>query len=53
LKDIDVISSFLKDNNLISPTFEAAANLYNQSKANIPITYDTAAIFEQLKINNK
>ena len=53
LKDIDVISSFLKDNNLISPTFEAAANLYNQSKTNIPITYDTAAIFEQLKINNK
>ena len=53
LKDIDVISKFLKDNNLISPTFDAAATLYNQSKENIPITYDTAAIFEQLKINNK
>ena len=53
LKDIDVISKFLKNNNLNSPTFEAAANLYNKSKENIPITYDTAAIFEQLKINNK
>ena len=53
LKDIDVITQFLKSNNLNSPTFEAAANLYNQSKENIPITYDTAAIFEQLKINNK
>ena len=53
LKDIDVITQFLKNNNLNSPTFEAAANLYNQSKENIPITYDTAAIFEQLKINNK
>ncbi len=53
LKDIDVISNFLKDNSMISPTFDAAAALYNQSKDNIPITYDTAAIFEQLKINNK
>ena len=53
LKDIDVITQFLKSNNLNSPTFEAAANLYNQSKENIPITYDTAAIFEQLKINNE
>ena len=53
LKDIDVISNFLKHNNMISPTFDAAAALYNQSKDNIPITYDTAAIFEQLKINNK
>ena len=53
LKDIDVITQFLKNNNLNSPTFEAAANLYNESKENIPITYDTAAIFEQLKINNE
>ena len=53
LKDIDVITKFLKNNNLNSPTFEAAANLYNESKENIPITYDTAAIFEQLKINNE
>ena len=53
LKDIDVISDFLKSNNINSPTFEAAAKLYNESKANIPITFDTAAIFEQLKINNK
>ena len=53
LKDIDVISNFLKHNSMISPTFDAAAALYNQSKDNIPITYDTAAIFEQLKINNK
>ena len=49
LKDIDVITDYLKSNNLSSPTFEAAANLYNQSKENIPITYDTAAIYEQLK----
>ena len=53
LKDIDVITDYLKSNNLSSPTFEAAANLYNQSKENIPITYDTAAIYEQLKTNNK
>ena len=53
LKDIDVITHFLKSNNLSSPTFEAAANLYNQSKENIPITYDTAAIYEQLKTNNE
>ena len=53
LKDIDVITDYLKSNNLSSPTFEAAANLYNQSKENIPITYDTAAIYEQLKNNNK
>ena len=38
---------------LSSPTFEAAAKLYNQSKENIPITYDTAAIYEQLKNNNE
>ena len=53
LKDIDVITNYLKSNNLSSPTFEAAANLYNQSKENIPITYDTAAIYEQLKNNNE
>ncbi len=53
LKDIDVITDYLKSNNLSSPTFEAAANLYNQSKENIPITHDTAAIYEQLKNNNK
>ena len=53
LKDIDVISQFLKSNNLKSPTFEAAADVYNKSKENIPITYDTAAIFEQLKLNNE
>ena len=53
LKDIDVITNYLKSNNLSSPTFEAAANLYNQSKQNIPITYDTAAIYEQLKNNNE
>ena len=52
LKDIDVITDYLKSNNLSSPTFEAAARLYNQSKENIPITYDTAAIYEQLKTNN-
>ena len=53
LKDIDVISQFLKSNNLKSPTYEAAADLYNKSKENIPITHDTAAIFEQLKLNNE
>jgi len=53
LKDIDVITNYLKSNNLSSPTFEAAANLYNQSKQNIPITHDTAAIYEQLKNNNE
>ena len=53
LKDIDVITDYLKSNNLSSPTFEAAANLYNQSKENIPITYDTASIYEQLKNNNE
>ena len=53
LKDIDVIRDYLKSNNLSSPTFEAAANLYNQSKQNIPITHDTAAIYEQLKNNNE
>ena len=53
LKDIEVISNFLKTNNLNSPTFEAAAALYIQSKEKIPITYDTAAICEQLENNNK
>ena len=53
LKDIDVITDYLKSNNISSPTFEAAANLYNQSKENIPITHDTAAIYEQLKNNNE
>ena len=53
LKDIDVITDYLKSNNISSPTFEAAANLYNQSRENIPITYDTAAIYEQLKTNNE
>ena len=53
LKDIDVITNYLKSNNLSSPTFEAAAKLYNQSKQNIPITHDTAAIYEQLKNNNE
>ena len=53
LKDIDVITDYLKSNKLSSPTFEAAAKLYNQSRENIPITYDTAAIYEQLKTNNE
>ena len=48
-----MITDYLKSNNISSPTFEAAANLYNQSKENIPITYDTAAIYEQLKTNNE
>ena len=53
LKDIDVIRQFLKNNNTHSPTFEAAAKVYDQAKLNIPSTYDTAAVFEQLIINNK
>ena len=53
LKDIDVIRQFLKKNNTHSPTFEAAAKVYDQAKLNIPSTYDTAAVFEQLIINNK
>ena len=53
LKDIDVIRQFLKNNNIHSPTFEAAAKVYDQAKLNIPSTYDTAAVFEQLIINNK
>ena len=53
LKDIEVIRQLIKHNNVISPTFEAAAKVYDDAKQNIPMTYDTAAIFEQLKINNK
>ena len=53
LKDIDVIRQFLKNNNTHTPTFEAAAKVYDQAKLNIPSTYDTAAVFEQLIINNK
>jgi 3-hydroxyisobutyrate dehydrogenase-like beta-hydroxyacid dehydrogenase len=53
LKDIEVIRQLIKHNNVISPTFEAAAKVYDEAKQNIPMTYDTAAVFEQLKINNK
>ena len=53
LKDIDVIRQFLKNNNIHSPTFEAAAKVYDQAKLNIPSTYDTAAVFEQLIMNNE
>jgi len=53
LKDIEVIRQLIKNNNVISPTFEAAAKVYDEAKQNIPMTYDTAAVFEQLKINNK
>ena len=53
LKDIDVIRQFIKNNNINSPTFEAAAKVYDEAKVNLPSTYDTAAVFEQLIINNK
>ena len=53
LKDIEVIRQLIKHNNVISPTFEAAAKVYDEAKQNIPMTYDTAAVFEQLKINNE
>ena len=53
LKDIEVIRQFIKSNNVISPTFEAAAKVYDDAKLNLPMTYDTAAVFEQLKLNNK
>ena len=53
LKYIDVIRQFIKNNNINSPTFEAAAKVYDEAKVNLPSTYDTAAVFEQLIINNK
>jgi putative dehydrogenase len=53
MKDIEVIRQFIKSNNVISPTFEAAAKVYDDAKLNLPMTYDTAAVFEQLKLNNK
>ena len=52
LKDIEVIRDFLSSFNLNSPTFEAAAKIYDQAKDTIPKHYDTAAVYEQLKINN-
>ena len=52
LKDIEVIRDFLSNFNLNAPTFEAAAKIYDQAKDTIPKHYDTAAVYEQLKINN-
>ena len=45
-KDISVISADIKSNNCYTPLFDASQKLYDIAYKNVPITYDTAAVYE-------
>jgi len=48
-KDISVISEDIKSHNCYTPLFDVTQKLYDVAKETVPITYDTAAVYEVYK----
>ncbi len=52
LKDVDIIRNFIKDNNVTLPTFEGSAKIYDKAKKILSKNWDTASVYEVLKMEN-
>ena len=52
LKDVDIIRNFIKDNNVILPTFEGSAKIYDKAEKTLSKNWDTASVYEVLKMEN-
>ena len=53
LKDVDIIRKFIKNNNIILPTFEGSAKIYDKAEKTLSKNWDTASVYEVLKMENK
>ena len=52
LKDVDIIRNFIKNNNVILPTFEGSAKIYDKAEKTLSKNWDTASVYEVLKMEN-
>ena len=52
LKDVDIIRNFIKNNNVILPTFEGSAKIYDKAENTLSKNWDTASVYEVLKMEN-
>ena len=52
LKDVDIIRNFIKNNNIILPTFEGSAKIYDKAENTLSKNWDTASVYEVLKMEN-
>ena len=52
LKDVDIIRNFIKNNNVILPTFEGSAKIYDKAETTLSKNWDTASVYEVLKMEN-
>ena len=52
LKDVDIIRNFIKDNNVTLPTFEGSAKIYDKAEKTLSKNWDTASVYEVLKMEN-
>ena len=52
LKDVDIIRNFIKYNNVILPTFEGSAKIYDKAEKTLSKNWDTASVYEVLKMEN-
>ena len=52
LKDVDIIRNFIKDNNVTLPTFEGSAKIYDKAEKTLSMNWDTASVYEVLKMEN-
>ena len=52
LKDVDIIRNFIKNNNVILPTFEGSAKIYDKAEKTLSKNWDTASVYEVLKMED-
>ena len=52
LKDVDIIRNFIKNNNVTLPTFEGSAKIYDKAEKTLSKNWDTASVYEVLKMEN-
>ena len=46
------ILNFIKNNNVILPTFEGSAKIYDKAEKTLSKNWDTASVYEVLKMEN-
>ena len=47
-----IIRNFIKYNNVILPTFEGSAKIYDKAEKTLSKNWDTASVYEVLKMEN-
>ena len=52
LKDVDIIRNFIKNNNIVLPTFEGSAKIYDKAEKTLSKNWDTASVYEVLKMED-